>query len=139
VTPAVYFSSDVANPDTARKFYSDIQMYTVGTPSTPDPELFMQPFLSWEIASKNNKWQGRNPMRWRSDAYDEAFRAAPGELDPVNRAALFIKMNDMVVEDVAVIPVVNRRWVAAMSHKLRATLSGWDNDFWNLKDWYRET
>jgi peptide/nickel transport system substrate-binding protein len=139
VTPAVYFSSDVANPDTARKFYSDIQMYTVGTPSTPDPELFMQQFLSWEIASKNNKWQGRNPMRWRSDAYDEAFRAAQGELDPVNRAALFIKMNDMVVEDVAVIPVVNRRWVAAMSHKLRATLSGWDNDFWNLKDWYRET
>jgi peptide/nickel transport system substrate-binding protein len=139
VTPAVYFSSDVANPDTARKFYSDIQMYTVGTPSTPDPELFMQQFLSWEIASKNNKWQGRNPMRWRSDAYDEAFRAAQGELDPVKRAALFIKMNDMVVEDVAVIPVVNRRWVAAMSHKLRATLSGWDNDFWNLKDWFRET
>src|SRR6202011_6289852 len=29
VTASVYFSSDVANPDTARKFYSDIQMYTV--------------------------------------------------------------------------------------------------------------
>jgi hypothetical protein len=40
---------------------------------------------------------------------------------------------------VAIIPVVNRRWVSAMSHKLRATLSAWDNDFWNLKDWYRET
>jgi hypothetical protein len=26
-----------------------------------------------------------------------------------------------------------------MSKNLRATLSGWDNDFWNLKDWYRET
>jgi peptide/nickel transport system substrate-binding protein len=139
VTPSVYFSSDVANPDTARKFYSDIQMYTVGTPSVPDPELFMLWFVSWEIASKDNKWQGRNPMRWRSDAYDEAFRAAQAELDPVKRAALFIKMNDMVVEDVAVIPIVNRRWVAAMSNKLRATLSGWDNDFWNLKDWYRET
>jgi peptide/nickel transport system substrate-binding protein len=25
-----------------------------------------------------------------------------------------------------------------MSNKLKATLSGWDNDFWNLKDWYRE-
>jgi len=25
-----------------------------------------------------------------------------------------------------------------LSHKLRATLSGWDNSFWNLKDWYRE-
>jgi peptide/nickel transport system substrate-binding protein len=139
VTASVYFSSDVANPDTTRKFYADIQMYTVGTPSVPDPERFMQQFLSWEIASKDNKWQGNNPTRWRNEEYDKAFRTAQGELDPVKRAALFIKMNDMVVEDVAVIPVVNRRWVAAISTKLRATLSGWDNDFWNLKDWYRET
>jgi len=138
VTASVYFSSDVANPDTARKFYSDIQMYTIGSPSVPDPGRFMQQFVSWEIASKDNKWQGSNPTRWRNEEYDKIFRAAQGELDPVKRAALFIKMNDMVVEDVAVIPVVNRRWVAAMSHKLRATLSGWDNDFWNLKDWYRE-
>lgn len=139
VTPSVYFSSDVANPDTARKFYSDIQMYTIGSPSVPDPERFMQQFVSWEIASKDNKWQGSNPTRWRNEEYDKIFRAAQNELDPVKRAALFIKMNDMVVEDGVVIPVVNRRWVAAMSHKLRATLSGWDNDFWNLKDWYRET
>jgi|HubBroStandDraft_4_1064222.scaffolds.fasta_scaffold12324_3 peptide/nickel transport system substrate-binding protein len=139
VTASVYFSSDVANPDTARKFYSDIQMYTIGSPSVPDPGRFMQQFVSWEIASKDNKWQGSNPTRWRNEEYDNIFRAAQDELDPVKRAALFIKMNDMVVEDVAVIPVVNRRWVAAMSHKLKATLSGWDNDFWNLTDWYRET
>jgi peptide/nickel transport system substrate-binding protein len=139
VTPSVYFSSDVANPDTARKFYSDIQMYTIGSPSVPDPGRFMQQFVSWEIASKDNKWQGSNPTRWRNEEYDKIFSAAQGELDPVKRAALFIKMNDMVVDDVAVIPVVNRRWVAAMSKNLRATLSGWDNDFWNLKDWYRET
>ncbi len=138
VTASVYFSSDTANPDTARKFYSDIQMYTIGSPSVPDPERFMQQFVSWEIASKDNKWQGYNPTRWRSEEYDKIFRAAQGELEPVKRAALFIKMNDMVVDDVAVIPVVNRRWVAAMSKQLRATLSGWDNDFWNLKDWYRE-
>ena len=47
-------------------------------------------------------------------------------------------MNDKVIEDGMVIPVVNRRWVAAMSHKLKARLSPWDNDFWNLRDWYRE-
>jgi len=139
VTASVYFSSDVANPDTARKFYTDIQMYTTGTPSVPDPERFMQQFVSWEIASKDNKWQGTNPTRWRNDEYDKTFLAAQSELDPVKRAVLFIKMNDMVVEDGVVIPVVNRRWVAAMSNKLKATLSGWDNDFWNLKDWYRET
>ena len=139
VTASVYFSSDVANPDTARKFNADLQMYTTGSPSVPDPERFMQQFVSWEVASKDNKWQGINPTRWRNEEYDKIFRRAQGELDPVKRAALFIKMNDMVVDDVAVIPIVNRRWVAAMSNKLRATLSGWDNDFWNLKDWYRET
>jgi peptide/nickel transport system substrate-binding protein len=138
VTASVYFSSDAANPDTARKFYADIQMFTVGTPSVPDPERFMEQFVSWEIASKENKWQGNNATRWRNDEYDKIFRAAQGELDPVKRAALFITMNDMVVDDAVVIPIVNRRWVAAMSHKLKAQLSGWDNDFWNLKDWYRE-
>jgi peptide/nickel transport system substrate-binding protein len=138
VTASVYFSSDAANPDTARKFYADIQMYTIGTPSVPDPERFMQQFVSWEIASKENKWQRNNPTRWHNDEYDKMFRAAQGELDPVKRAALFIAMNDTVVDDVVVIPIVNRRWVAAMSHKLKAQLSGWDNDFWNLKDWYRE-
>jgi peptide/nickel transport system substrate-binding protein len=36
-----------------------------------------------------------------------------------------------------VIPVVARPRVAALSTKLRAPMSGWDNDFWNLRDWYR--
>jgi len=130
VTASVYFSSDMANPDTYTKFYSDIQMYNTGM-AQPDPGWFMRQFVSWEIASKENKWQGRNITRWRND--DKAFRAAEGELDPVKRAALFIAMNDMVVGDPAVIPVVYRPVVAALSHKLRATLTGWDNAFWNLK------
>jgi peptide/nickel transport system substrate-binding protein len=137
VTPSVYFSSDVANPDTTRKFYADIQMYTIGVGAPPDPEGFMRQFLSSEIAAKENKWQGRNVTRWRSEAYDQLFHAAEGELDPVKRAALFIAMNDMVVDDGVVIPVVNRPQVSAISKKLKATLSGWDNTFWNLKDWYR--
>ncbi len=137
VTASVYFSSDVANPDTYGKFYADIQMYN--TPMVaPDPEMFMRQFTSWEVAAKDNKWQGRNITRWRDEEYDNAFRAAEGELDPVKRAALVIKMNDMVVEDPAVIAVVRRPLAAAISHKLRASLSGWDNTFWNLKDWYRE-
>ena len=137
ITASVYFSSDMANPDTYTKFYSDIQMYNTGM-AQPDPGWFMRQFVSWEIASKENKRQGRNITRWRNDAYDKAFRAAEGELDPVKRAALFIAMNDIVVGDPAVIPVVYRPVVAALSRKLRATLTGWDNAFWNLKDWYRE-
>ena len=137
VTSSVYFSSDVANPDTYAKFYSDIQMYNTNM-GAPDPELFMRRFVSWEVAAKENKWQGRNITRWRNEEYDNTFRMAEGELDPVKRAALFIKMNDAVVQEPVVIPVVYRPMAAAISHRLRATLSGWDNTFWNLKDWYRE-
>ena len=137
VTASVYFSSDVANPDTTSKFYADLQMFAV-LMRQPDPGEFMRQFVSWEIASKVNKWEGRNVTRWRNDEYDQAYLAAEGELDPVKRAALIIKMNDLVVGDRAVIPIVNRQWAAAMSFRLRASLSGWDDDFWNLKDWHRE-
>ena len=138
VTASVYFSSDVANPDTSRKFYADIQIYNTNMGS-PDPEGFMRQFLSWEIASKENKWQGRNITRWRSEEYDNTFHAAENELDPAKRAALFIKMNDLAVSEPAVIPVVYRPGTSGLSHSLRARLSGWDNAFWNLRDWYRET
>jgi peptide/nickel transport system substrate-binding protein len=137
VTASVYFSSDIANPDIASKFYADIQMYTLNM-TQPDPTVFMRVFLSEEISTKVNKWQGRNITRWRNDDYDEAYRAAEGELDPIKRAALFIRMNDLVCDNVVVIPIVNRPKVQALSNKLHAPGSGWDNDLWNLKDWYRD-
>jgi peptide/nickel transport system substrate-binding protein len=137
ITASVYFSSDVANPDTYTKFYTDIEMYTT-TMTQPDPERFMNQYVSWEVASKDNKWQGRNITRWRSDEYDRMYRAAEGELDPVKRATLFIQMNDLVIDNRVVIPVVFRPRVQAISSKLRAPVSGWDNDLWLLKDWYRD-
>ena len=138
VTASVYFSSDVANPDTYSHFYTDIQMYTT-TMTQPDPELFMNQFTSWEVASKDNKWQGRNITRWKNEEYDKIYRAAESELDPVKRAALFVKMNEMVIQNVVVIPVVFRPRVAAVGNAMRVEQSGWDSDFWNLQNWYRET
>jgi peptide/nickel transport system substrate-binding protein len=137
VTASVYFSSDAANPDTYSHFYTDIQMYTT-TMTQPDPELFMLQFTSGEAASKDNKWQGRNITRWRSEEYDKLYRAAESEMDPVKRAALFIKMNDLVIQNVVVIPVVQRPRVTAMASKLRAEQTAWDSDFWALHNWYRE-
>jgi peptide/nickel transport system substrate-binding protein len=136
VTASVFFSSDVANPDTYTKFYCDLQMFQ-SLMTEPDPAVFMNQFVSWETASKENKWQGRNVTRWQNAEYDNAYRAAEGELDPIKRAILFIRMNDLVCNDQAVIPIVNRPKVEALSNKLHAPGSGWDNDLWNLKDWYR--
>src|SRR6266852_628242 len=138
VVASVFFSSDPANPDTNSHFYSDIQMYSI-LMTAPDPRLFMRQFTSWAVAAKANKWQERNITRWRNEEYDRSFLAAETELDPVKRAALFTKMNDLVIQNVVVIPVVLRSQVAGISLKLRDVVqSGWDSDFWHLPYWYRE-
>ncbi|MFI5002691.1 MAG: peptide ABC transporter substrate-binding protein, partial [Reyranellales bacterium] len=137
VTASVFFSSDVANPDTYTKFYCDLQMYNNG-PQQPDPAVFLQQFCSWEAATKANKWQGRNVTRWLNQEYDDIHKAAQVELDPVKRAALLIKLNDLAVNNQVVIPVVARPGVAAVKHKLVVELSGWDNNTWDLANWYRE-
>lgn len=135
VTASVYFSSDPANPDTYLHFYTDLQMYTT-TMTQPDPQRFMDQFTSWEVASKENKWAGRNPTRWRNEEYDKTWKAAEAEMDPVKRAALFIKMNDLVIQNIVVIPVVFRPRVAAISNRMRdVAQSGWDSDFWALPYW----
>ena len=133
----MFFSSDVANPDTYPHFYTDIQMYTT-TMGQPDPEVFMMQFCSWEAATKENKWQGRNITRWQSKKYDDNYKAAQVEVDPVKRAAMFIEANNMVINDQVVIPVVMRPGVAALNSKLNAVVSGWDNNTWDLSDWFKE-
>ena len=138
VAASAYFSSDEGNPDTYTKFYADLQMYGTNM-RQPDPDQFMTQFVSWAASSKANKWQGRNISRWKNDEYDNAYRAAETELDPVKRAALFIRMNELVIENRAVIPIMSRNEVNAVANKLQVPLSGWDSNTWALKDWYRES
>ncbi len=137
VVASVYFSSDVANPDTYGKFYADMQMYNVAQ-GRPDPERHMQRFASWEVAEKANKWLGVNLLRWRNDEYDKTYRAAEVELDPTKRAALFVRMNDLVCNDGYLIPLLARHNVSGVANKLVANISGWSLDTATLADWYRE-
>ncbi len=137
VVASVFFSSDVGNPDTAGKFWADLQMFA-RTQGSPEPDTHMKSCTSWEIASKANKWQGRNYMRWRNDEFDKAYRAAEVELDPAKRAALYIRMNDIVCTDGYLVPLLFRKKVTGLGKKMVASMSGWDNDLSTIADWYRE-
>ncbi|WP_020694758.1 peptide ABC transporter substrate-binding protein [Reyranella massiliensis] len=137
VTASVFFSSDVANPDTYTKFYTDLEMYTT-TMTQPDPALHMLQFVPWEAASKDNKWQGRNITRWQSPECEKLYRESESELDPVKRAAMFIKMNDLAIQNHIVLGVVQRPTVSAQALKLKAQISGWDNNTSDLSDWFKE-
>jgi peptide/nickel transport system substrate-binding protein len=137
IAASVFFSSDVANPDTYGKFLADLEMYAIaGRP--PDPDTFMQWFVSWQIASKGNKWQGVNRGRYRNDEYDRLYRASQSELDPVKRTALLIAMNDLVCREHAIIPVVYRPSIYGVGRQLAAPLSGWDSALSSIAEWYAE-
>ncbi|HTU54948.1 MAG TPA: peptide ABC transporter substrate-binding protein [Acetobacteraceae bacterium] len=138
ILASVYFSSDVGNDDTYPKFYADLQMYTTN-PTDPDPGFWMQQFLSTQVAQKSNKWQGRNITRWQNAEYDKIYAETTTELDPMKRAAMFIQLNDLVVDNVVVIPLIFRKTVGAAVNELQMELSGWDDDTWDLADWYKET
>jgi peptide/nickel transport system substrate-binding protein len=137
VVAAVFFGSDFANPDTYQKFWSDMQMFTT-TMTQPDPQVFMNQFLTEEISQKENKWSSRNLVRWSNKEYDETFKAAQVELDPVKRAAMFIKLNDLVVEDKHVIPLFARPRPVGTVNKLATTISPWDNLTSFVCYWYRD-
>ena len=79
------------------------------------------------------------PLSTLALALAAAFPAhAQVELDPVKRAALFIKLNDLVVGDVHVIPLFARPRPYGVGNKLQPVLSAWDNMTWALGYWYKD-
>ncbi len=137
IVASVYFGSDFANPDTYQKFWADIEMFTT-TMTQPDPQTFMEQFCTWELAQKANKWASRNLARWTNKEYDDAHTAAQVELDPVKRAALFIKMNDLVVNDGYVVPLFARPRPIGTVNKFAGPISAWDNLTAFMNAWYKE-
>ncbi len=137
IPASVFFSADVSNLDTNVRFLADLQTYTSFTGL--DPQFFMAQFLSWELPSRDNKWTGRNISRWRNPRYDRLWRMAEVEMDPVKRAALFIRMNDMVVQSAVVIPITWRNVLHAAANNLGGIEpNGWDSVFGGIAYWYRQ-
>ena len=92
---------------------------------------------SAEVASRANKWQRRNVTRFQNEDYDRLFRAAEVELDPVKRVGLFVRMNDLLVQQAVVVPIAWRGQVAAVSNRLKQVVhSGWESDLWRVAWWH---
>jgi peptide/nickel transport system substrate-binding protein len=136
IPASVFFSADVNNVDTNVRFLADLQTYTVFTGL--DPQLFMAQFVSSEAPTKDNGYTGRNIARWRSPEYDRLWQKAEVEMDPLKRAALFIKMNDLVVQKAVVIPVTWRNVIHAAANNLAGIeLNSWDSIFGRIAYWHR--
>jgi peptide/nickel transport system substrate-binding protein len=134
----VFFSGDPTNPDTLMHFYADMEMFTQERAGPDDPVLFLQSFDSSQLPQKSNKWARLNYSRYVNKEFDALHDAAARELDAAKFAELVRKMNQLLVDDVALIPLVERSDVSGARRNLRGVqLSGWASTLWALPFWYR--
>jgi peptide/nickel transport system substrate-binding protein len=125
-----------SSPGGANRFWADVQMYADG--GDPDPTAYLSD--SWttaEIASRANNWLLGNRGRYSSKDLDAVVAQLRTETDVAKRAQLVIRANDLLVQDVAVIALVQR---AAVTSGVGKTLKGvdpspWDSEMYNIADW----
>ncbi|MBX3014797.1 MAG: peptide ABC transporter substrate-binding protein [Caldilineaceae bacterium] len=139
VDSTVFFNNDPANPDTFKHFYADVQLYTTGN-SNPDPGDYLEDFTCAEIVQKANEWSTGNLTRWCNPDYDALVAQAKTELDPTKRQAIYRQLNDILINEVVVIPVVHRTFPNGVSTTLdNVVLTPWDSQLWLLQDWVRKS
>ena len=136
IDAAVFFGGDPASPDTYGKFYADIEMYT-NTFDGTDPERYMANWLCSEIPGPGNNWLGNNIPRYCDPEYDALVAELAGTASLTERAALARRMNDMLMQYRAMIPLIWRGDVSAHSTALRGVrMNSWDSELWNVADWH---
>ncbi len=137
IDASVFFGSDPGSPDTFQKFFADVEMYANNFDGT-DPESYMAYWECKQAPSPENQWQGNNMPRYCSEDYDKlvAEMATTGDLN--ERARLAKAMNDMLMQDYIILPLVDRGRVSAHANSLGGVvLNTWDSELWNAADWFR--
>jgi len=125
-----------SSPGGANRFWADAQMYADG--GDPDPTAYLaESWTTGQIASKANNWLLGNRGRYSSKDFDGLVAQLRSETDPAKRADIARQANDLLVQDVAVIPLVQR---AAVTSGVAKSLRGvdpspWDSEMYNVADW----
>ena len=138
IDAAVFFGGDQSSPDTFQKFFADIEMYANNFDGT-DPEAYMGNWQCDQIPAPENAWLGSNMPRYCNPDYDKLVAEMAGTADINERARLAKAMNDMLMQNYIIVPLVHRGNVAAAANSLEGVkLNVWDSDLWNIADWSRK-
>ncbi len=137
IDASVFFGGDPGSPDTFQKFYADVQMYA-NTFSGTDPQVYLGNGLCDKAPSPASQWQGENISRFCMDEYDALHAQLANTADIAERAKIAHQLNDMIVENGGMIPLVHRGRLSAHANSLGGVkLNVWDSELWNIADWYR--
>lgn len=141
IDAGTYFDGSPGNDQNINHFYWDMNMYQ-SVPSTPRPLSFFSAWYTGEdgvnIAQESNQWNGQNQARYQNPEFDPVWEAAQTESDPEVLADLFIEMNDIVILDNAILPLVVVGSPRGASKRLRQEnleLAAYSYDYWNIANW----
>jgi peptide/nickel transport system substrate-binding protein len=139
IDSSVFFSAAQDNTNNLWHFYADLEEYYTGNWS-PDPFAHWNNLRCSKIPQQANEWKGGGNMgRWCNPDYDALLDRTAKELDPEQRTQLLIQMNDMVVEEVVLIPLVRRSEIYGISNTLDGLeFTPWDAATWKIQDWKRK-
>jgi len=140
----IFFGSEAGNEQNYPHMYWDIHMYA-GNPTNQLPLSYMQSWYAGKdgvnIAQKSNGWAPANEARYNNPEYDAVYDKAVAATDPEEAAQLFIQMNDIVINDYAVIPLVARAndKYAALNTFNDENVAGslFEVLYWNSANWNR--
>ncbi|KPQ35688.1 MAG: peptide/nickel transport system substrate-binding protein [Phormidesmis priestleyi Ana] len=134
VEAGVYFG-DSTNPDSVNRFNSDLQLFAFDS-ETPEPDSYMELYACDQISQKENQWSKENSSRYCNPEYDALLEQLNTETDLAKRTALFVAMNDLLIEDVALIPLVRRSDAYALASSLtNLEFTPWAASTWKLNEW----
>ncbi len=138
INASVFFGGDPGSPDTFQKFYADVEMYA-NTFNGTDPQSYLGNMLCDKAPSPATQWQGENISRFCMTEYDELYATLTTTAGADERATIARQLNDMAVENGAMIPLVHRGRLSAHANTLGGViLNVWDSELWNAADWFRK-
>jgi peptide/nickel transport system substrate-binding protein len=106
----IYFDTAEGNDQNTGHMYQDMNMHQYGGGS-PLPLNTMLRFYAGpnneNVAQASNGWSKLNAQRYVNPDFDAIFEAAQTTLDPEELRAQLVEMNDIVINDWAVVPLVD--------------------------------
>ncbi|MCE8512744.1 peptide ABC transporter substrate-binding protein [Ruegeria pomeroyi] len=137
INASVFFGGDPGSPDTFQKFYADVEMYA-NTFNGTDPQSYLGNGLCDKAPKPESQWQGENISRFCNEEFDALHAELTKTAGADARAEIAKRLNDIMVENGGMIPLVHRGRLSAHSNTLGGVvLNVWDSELWNAADWHR--
>ncbi len=139
---SIYFDSSAGNDQNVNHMYHDFNMHQTSA-GAPTPIRFVQRWYAGpdgeNIAQAENDWSRINQVRYQNEEYDALFEELRVETDATRQIELFIEMNDHLIDNNALIPMVavaERSAAAGWLNEEAIQLGPFNLDYWNIANWY---